>query len=357
MYYLKDTEDILDELHSELNGLSSEDAELRLVQNGKNKLAETKKEPLIHMFLRQLADPMIIILIVAAIVSAVIAVTQKESFADVIIIGIVVLLNAILGVYQESKAEEAIEALQKMTAATSKAIRDGVLRVVKSEDLVVGDILVLEAGDSVPADARIIESASMKAEESALTGESVPANKSAEVLFANENGDVPLGDRSNMVYMGSTVVYGHGKAVITATGMNTEMGKIADALTKAEDEKTPLQMKLSELSKILTYLVIGISVVIFAVSAIKDGNFIADIKTGQFKPVIDTLMVAVSLAVAAIPEGLATVVTIVLSIGVTKMSKRSAVIRKLTAVETLGCTQIICSDKTGRECKLFCVNP
>ena len=347
MYYLKDTEDILDELHSGLNGLSSEDAELRLAQNGKNKLAETKKEPMIHMFLRQLADPMIIILIVAAIVSAVIAVTQKESFADVIIIGIVVLLNAILGVYQESKAEEAIEALQKMTAATSKAIRDGVLRVVKSEDLVVGDILVLEAGDSVPADARIIESASMKAEESALTGESVPANKSAEVLFANENGDVPLGDRSNMVYMGSTVVYGHGKAVITATGMNTEMGKIADALTKAEDEKTPLQMKLSELSKILTYLVIGISVVIFAVSAIKDGNFIADIKNGQFKPVIDTLMVAVSLAVAAIPEGLATVVTIVLSIGVTKMSKRNAVIRKLTAVETLGCTQIICSDKTG----------
>ena len=248
-------------------------------------------------------------------------------------------MNAILGVYQESKAEEAIEALQKMTAATSKVIRDGVLRVVKSEDLVVGDILVLEAGDSVPADARIIESASMKVEESALTGESVPANKAAEVLQAHENGDIPPGDRSNMVYMGSTVVYGHGKAVITATGMNTEMGKIADVLTKAEDEKTPLQMKLSELSKILTYLVIGISVIIFAVSAIKDGNFIADIKVGQFKPIIDTLMVAVSLAVAAIPEGLATVVTIVLSIGVTKMSKRNAVIRKLTAVETLGCTQ------------------
>ena len=347
MYYLKKTEDILDELHSGSKGLTSKEAERRLVQNGKNKLAETKKESLIHMFLRQLADPMIIILIVAAIVSAVIAVTQNESFADVIIIGVVVLLNAILGVYQESKAEEAIEALQKMTAATSKVIRDGVLRVVKSEDLVVGDILVLEAGDSIPADARILECASMKAEESALTGESVPANKTAEVLQARENGDIPLGDRSNMVYMGSTVVYGHGKAVVTATGMNTEMGKIADALTKAEDEKTPLQMKLAELSRILTYLVIGISVVIFIVSAIKDGSFITDIKNGQFKPIIDTLMVAVSLAVAAIPEGLATVVTIVLSIGVTKMSKRNAVIRKLTAVETLGCTQIICSDKTG----------
>ena len=346
-FYLHSIDDALNELKTGNSGLSSDEAAKRLEQNGKNKLAEAKKESIVHMFLRQLADPMIIILIVAAIISAVIAVTQKESFADVIIIGVVVILNAVLGVYQENKAEKAIEALQQMTAATSKVIRDGVLRVVKSEELVVGDIVVLEAGDSVPADCRVIESASMKSEESALTGESVPVNKTVMTLTAKEDGNVPLGDRSNMVYMGSTIVYGHGKAVVTDTGMNTEMGKIATALTEAEEGKTPLQKKLTELSKILTYLVIGICIIVFAVSAFKDGEFINDIKTGNFKPVIDMLMVAVSLAVAAIPEGLATVVTIVLSIGVTKMSKRNAVIRRLTAVETLGCTQIICSDKTG----------
>jgi len=347
VYYLKGINETLDELQTSRLGLDNDTAEQRLIRDGKNKLAEGKKESLVRMFLRQLADPMIIILIVAAAVSAVIAVTQGESFADVIIIGIVVVVNAILGVYQENKAERAIEALQQMTAATSKVIRDCVLRIIKSEDIAVGDILVLEAGDMVPADARIIECASLKVEESALTGESVPANKISDAIAAGEHGDVPLGDRDNMVFMGSTVVYGRGLAAVTATGMNTEMGKIADAITQAEDGKTPLQRKLSELSKVLTYLVIGISVVVFAVSAIKDGNFINDIKNGQFKPVVDTLMVAVSLAVAAIPEGLATVVTVVLSVGVTKMSKRNAVIRKLTAVETLGCTQIICTDKTG----------
>ena len=346
-YYLSSVEETLKDTGSSLQGLTGAEAEKRLSQNGKNKLAEGKKESLAHMFLRQLADPMIIILIVAAVVSAVISVTQGESFADVIIIGAVVLLNAVLGVYQESKAEKAIEALQQMTAATSKVIRDGVLRVVKSEDLVKGDVVVLEAGDSVPADARVIECASLKTEESALTGESLPVNKTDRPLTAHGDGNVPLGDRSNMVYMGSTCVYGRGRAVITGAGMDTEMGKIAQALTQAEDGKTPLQKKLAELSRILTWLVIGICAVIFAVAAFKDGGFIQDLKNGSFKPMIDTLMVAVSLAVAAIPEGLATVVTIVLSIGVTRMSKRSAVIRRLTAVETLGCTQIICSDKTG----------
>ncbi len=346
-FYVNSVEEAYKELQTSEAGLTSDEAAQRLEKNGKNKLAEAKKESLLHMFFRQLADPMIIILIVAAVISAVIAVTQSEPFTDVIIIGIVVLLNAVLGVYQESKAEKAIEALQQMTAATSKVIRDGVLRIVKSEDLVPGDIIILEAGDSVPADARIIECASMKAEESALTGESVPVTKTVRTITGDSEGNVPLGDRKNMVYMGSTVVYGRGKAVIAATGMNTEMGKIADALTKAEEGKTPLQMRLSELSKILTYLVIGISVVIFAVSAIRDANFFAELQSGNFKPVINMFMVAVSLAVAAIPEGLATVVTIVLSIGVTKMSKRNAVIRKLTAVETLGCTQIICSDKSG----------
>ena len=346
-FYLNPVEDAYRELNTGENGLTSEEAAKRLSQNGKNKLAEAKKESLLHMFFRQLADPMIIILIVAAVISAVIAVTQNEPFTDVIIIGVVVILNAVLGVYQENKAEKAIEALQQMTAATSKVLRDGVLRIVKSEDLVVGDVIILEAGDSVPADARITECASLKAEESALTGESVPVTKTVRAIEGDSDGKVPLGDRKNMVYMGSTVVYGRGKAVITAAGMDTEMGKIADALAQAEEGKTPLQIRLSELSKILTYLVIGISVVIFAVSAIRTDDFFGLIKSGNFEPIIDMFMVAVSLAVAAIPEGLATVVTIVLSIGVTKMSKRNAVIRKLTAVETLGCTQIICSDKTG----------
>ena len=223
-------------------------------------------------------------------------------------------------------------------------MRDGKLVTLKSEELVPGDVVILEAGDSVPADGRIIECASMKIEEAALTGESVPVDKIIQVLNLGGEKDVPLGDRKNMVYMGSTVVYGRGKAVITATGMDTEMGKIADALAQAKDEETPLQIKLNQLSKFLTVLVVGICVVIFAVGLLRAQGSSGGI-TGD--TILSTFMVAVSLAVAAIPEGLAAVVTIVLSIGVTNMSKRNAIIRKLTAVETLGCTQIICSDKTG----------
>ncbi len=343
--YLKKSKDVLSELSSSENGLSGAEAAKRLEQNGKNKLAEGKKESLFHRFLKQLAEPMTIILIVAAIISAGVEIYNGISLnhwefpADVVIIMAVVLINAILGVFQESKAEKAIEALQEIAAAQSKVIRDGHQISVRSEDLVVGDIIVLEAGDAVPADARIIECASMKIEEAALTGESVPVTKQEETLEAGANGDVALGDRKNMVFMGSTVVYGRGKAVVTATGMDTEMGKIADALANAEEGKTPLQTKLAGLSKILTYLVIGICVVIFAVQLLREGI--------GFEPILSSFMLAISLAVAAIPEGLATVVTIVLSIGVTNMSKRSAIIRKLTAVETLGCTQIICSDKTG----------
>ena len=343
--YLKKSKDVLSELSSSENGLSGAEAAKRLEQNGKNKLAEGKKESLFHRFLKQLAEPMTIILIVAAIISAGVEIYNGISLnhwefpADVVIIMAVVLINAILGVFQESKAEKAIEALQEIAAAQSKVIRDGHQISVRSEDLVVGDIIVLEAGDAVPADARIIECASMKIEEAALTGESVPVTKQEETLEAGANGDVALGDRKNMVFMGSTVVYGRGKAVVTATGMDTEMGKIADALANAEEGKTPLQIKLAGLSKILTYLVIGICVVIFAVQLLREGI--------GFEPILSSFMLAISLAVAAIPEGLATVVTIVLSIGVTNMSKRSAIIRKLTAVETLGCTQIICSDKTG----------
>ncbi|MBO5907845.1 MAG: cation-translocating P-type ATPase [Clostridia bacterium] len=343
-HYLKDSSEVIESVGSTPDGLSSTEASQRLEKNGKNKLAEAKKESLLHRFFKQLCEPMTIILLVAAAISAGVEIYNGlqhgfEFPADVVIILAVVLINAVLGVLQESKAEKAIEALQEMSKAQSKVIRDGKQISVPSEELVVGDIIVLEAGDSVPADARIIECASMKIEEAALTGESVPVDKKVESLSASASGDVALGDRKNMVFMGSTVVYGRGKAVVTATGMDTEMGKIADALAKAEEGKTPLQIKLADLSKILTYLVIGICVIIFAVQLIRDGI--------GFDPILNSFMIAISLAVAAIPEGLATVVTIVLSIGVTNMSKRNAIIRKLTAVETLGCTQIICSDKTG----------
>lgn len=339
-HYLHSEKEVISALETTENGLTSAEAERRLAENGRNRLAEGKKVGIVKRFFMQLADPMIIILIVAAVISAVIAVIEKETPTDVFIIMFVVILNAVLGVIQESKAEKAIEALKEMTAATSKVLRDGKMVTVKSEELVVGDVIILEAGDAVPADARIIESNSLKCEEAALTGESVPSEKHDVVLRAGENGDVPLGDRANMVYMGSTVVYGRGKAVITATGMETEMGKIATALSNVVEEKTPLQVKLSQLSKILTWLVLGICVFIFAFNVIRSGDF-------GIESLLDTFIVAVSLAVAAIPEGLAAVVTIVLSMGVTKMSKRSAVIRKLTAVETLGCTEVICSDKTG----------
>jgi len=339
--YLLEIAKVLEEQKTVKEGLSSSEAQKRLEEHGPNKLQEGEKISLFRRFMSQLADPMIIILIVAAIISGVTAVYEGESFADVIIIMAVVIINAVLGVVQESKAEQAIAALQEIAAATSKVIRDGRQITVKSEELVPGDVVVLEAGDAVPADGRIIECASMKVEEAPLTGESVPVNKMIEVLELGELKDIPLGDRKNMVYMGSTVVYGHGRAIISGTGMNTEMGKIATELVNAKDEATPLQKKLGQLSKILSILVIGICAVIFAIDLVRAYPNITG--TGM----LDTFMVAVSLAVAAIPEGLAAVVTIVLSIGVTKMSKKKAVIRKLTAVETLGCTQVICSDKTG----------
>lgn len=337
--YLSSCEEVLKEQNSSEQGLSTGEAQQRLSRFGKNELEKGKKTSLLKRFLGELADPMIIILIVAAAISGITAFYEGESFADVIIILAVVIINAVLGVVQESKAEAAIEALQEIAAATSKVLRDGKVVTLKSDELVPGDVVLLEAGDAVPADGRIIEAASLKIEEAALTGESVPANKITDLLQLGGEKDVPLGDRKNMAYMGSTVVYGRGKVVITGTGMNTEMGKIAQALSQAKDDATPLQIKLNQLSKILTILVIGICAVIFAVGLFRSGI------SGD--TILSTFMVAVSLAVAAIPEGLVAVVTIVLSIGVTNMSKRNAIIRKLTAVETLGCTQIICSDKTG----------
>lgn len=339
-FYNQSLSDVYSHLNSSENGLTSAQAQAVLDKNGPNKLDEAEKVTLLQRFIAQLKDPMIIILLVAAAVSAVTAFYSGESLADVFIILAVVLLNAVMGVYQESKAEKAIEALSKMTAATSKVIRDGKQIVVESTQLVTGDVIVLEAGDAVPADARIIECASIKAEEAALTGESVPVSKTDDVLQTEDGRDIPLGDRNNMVYMGSTIAYGRGKAVITGTGMNTEMGRIADALIQTKDGETPLQKKLAQLSKVLSFVVLGICAFIFAFTLIRNGSF-------EGKVVLETFMVAVSLAVAAIPEGLATVVTLVLSIGVTNMSKRNAVIRQLTAVETLGCAQIICSDKTG----------
>ena len=343
-YYLESFGKVLEEQATTPGGLSQEEAKNRLEKFGENKLVEKEKESIIKKFFKELCEPMTIILIVAAIISAVTAILSNDSIADTIIILSVVIVNAILGVYQESKAESAIAALQEMSAATSKVIRGGQVMVVPAAELVPGDIITMEAGDAVPADARIIEAASLKVEEAALTGESVPSDKSADKLELGGATDIPLGDRSNMVYMGSSVQYGRCKAVVVGTGMDTEMGKIADQLSQAGDEETPLQLKLKELSKILTVMVIIICVVIFGLNI---GRCLVNGTPLTRDVFLDTFMIAISLAVAAIPEGLAAVVTVLLSLGVTRMSEKHAIIRKLTAVETLGCTQIICSDKTG----------
>ena len=339
--YLKSSEEILQELQTSHQGLTDQQAEIRLAQYGENRLQEGRKTTMLERFVEELKDPMLIMLMAAAAVSAITNIISHEPLTEVFIIIAVVLLNAVLGVFQESKAEEAIEALQKMTAAECKVLRNGSMKIIENTKLVPGDIVMLEAGDAVPADGRLLEARSLKIEEAALTGESVPVNKMIDLLYLQEGEkEVALGDRTNMVYMGSSVVYGRGLAVITDTGMTTEMGKIADALNDTQQEETPLQKKLSDLGKKLSWLVIGICIFIFVFDLIQAGSF-------SLSTILETFMVAVSLAVAAIPEGLATVVTVVLSIGVTKMSKSHAVIRRLTAVETLGCTQTICSDKTG----------
>ena len=335
--YLEEKEKVLEALGSSMAGLSDAEAAERLAKEGPNRLKEEKKESVFRKFLGELKDPMTIVLIIAAAVSAVTAIYANESLTDAGIILAVVLINACLGVYQENKAEAAIEALQQTAAATAKVIRGGHQKTVRADEVVRGDLLVLEAGDAVPADARIVECASMKTMEAALTGESTDVEKQSEALTAPEGGDVTLGDRKNMTYMGSIVTYGRGHAVVTGTGMDTEMGSIADALSSAKEEETPLQIKLNELSRKLSWMILVICGFVFVVNLVRNGG----------KAVLDTFMIAVSLAVAAIPEGLSAVVTVLLSIGVTKMSKNHAIIRKLTAVETLGCTQIICSDKTG----------
>ena len=354
-YYLEDAQEVLKKLDSSEMGLTSKEAEKRLEENGKNKLKEGEKETLFQKFVNSISDPMIIMLLGAAALQAIVNALQMKGgfklseFADVIIILIVVIINTIMSLVQETKAEGAMSALMQMTASTSKVLRDNKISVVKSEDICVGDVIVFEAGDTVPADCRIIESHSLKAEEAALTGESVPVNKLIDILNLQEGKeDITLGDRKNMLYNGSTIVYGRGKAVVTACGMDTEVGKIADALNNATKELTPLQKKMAELSNFLTKLVIGICIVVFVVGIVESAFLSNNLTLASFGSIaLDTFIAAIALAVAAIPEGLPAVVTVILSIGVSAMAKRQALIRKLTAVETLGCTNIICSDKTG----------
>ncbi len=340
-HYLKEIDEVLKDVKSSKEGLSSKDAETRIANNGKNKLDEAKRDGIFKKILKSLADPMIIMLLVTAGISAIVAKAQNDSFTDVFIILFVVVINTILGLVQESKAEKAIDSLKEMTAAQSKVKRDGKVISVKSEDLTIGDVVVLEAGDMVPADCRIIESHSLKIDESAITGESVTVSKMIDILHLEKGQNkVPLGDRKNMIYSGTTVAYGRGEAVVVDIGMNTELGRIAASLQEVEDEQTPLQRKMAELSKVLTKIVLVICVLVFIVSLIRHGALTTQV-------FINTLLSAIALAVAAIPEGLPAVVTIILSIGVTAMSRRNALIRKLNAVETLGCIQIICTDKTG----------
>ncbi len=341
-HYLESTDAVLKEVGSTKAGLTTDEAAQRLAKFGENKLDEPPKPTLLQRFIEQFKNPMILVLLAAALISAVTGIISEGKLeADVFIILFVVIANAVLGVYQENKAESAIEALQAMSAAQSKVYRSGELIVVHSSELVPGDIITLEAGDNVPADCRILEAAALKAEESALTGESVPSDKTAEVLSGEE---VPLGDRKNMLYMGSSIAYGRAEAVVVATGMNTEMGKIAGAIANADEDETPLQKSLNQLSKILSVAVLIICLFILLLNIVQ---MLVNEKGITLPGFLDAFMIAVSLAVAAIPEGLAAVVTVVLSIGVTNMSKRGAVIRRLTAVEALGCAQVICSDKTG----------
>mgnify|MGYP004599075877 CR=1 FL=1 len=340
-YYLESEDAVVKELKSSYDGLSSAEASRRLSKLGKNKLDSKKKEGIVKSFFRALLDPMIIMLLIAAGISTATAIIQNESFTDLFIILFVVVINTVLSVFQERKAEHAIEALKELTAATCTVIRDKKTITVKSEDVTIGDVVLLEAGNQVPADCRIIESYSLKADESGLTGESVSIGKLCGVLsLKRDKGDIPLGDRKNMLFSGSTIVYGRGKAIVTDIGMNTEMGKIAGALNDSVSEQTPLQKKMSELSSMLTRLVVIISMAVFVFGILRSGTF-------NGKIVLDTFLMSIALAVAAIPEGLPAVVTIILSVGVTSMSKKNALIRKLSAVETLGSTQIICTDKTG----------
>lgn len=335
VFHSKKAEEAVKELSSDIQkGLTESQIIEKRKQYGENKLREKKKKTNLQRFMDQFKDVMIIILLIAALISFVIACTEgnpKEFFEPALIL-LIVIMNAIMGVIQESKAEKALDALKNMSAPHARVIRNGEEKVIDATDLVPGDIIRLEAGDFIPADARLIKSASLKSEESALTGESVPSEKDASVVIDD---NAPLGDRSNMVFSGCSVTYGTATAVVTATGMDTEMGKIANLLENEGDTQTPLQKKLAELGKYLGIMALAACAIIFVIGVI-EGN-----------PVMEIFMTAVSLAVSAIPEGLPAIVTIVLSIGVQRMVKKNAIIRRLPAVETLGSASVICSDKTG----------
>ena len=331
LMYKLSADDVIIETKSKRFGLDVTEAENRLAEEGLNKLPEAKKKSYILKFIDQMKNIMIIILIVAAIISFVTAKIENESVTESLIIFAVVILNAILGVFQESKAEKAIDALKKMSLPYIKVRRNGEVMSVKTEELVVGDICLVEAGDFVPADMRIIENNSLRADEAALTGESVPANKQ-DIVYEK---DTPLAERRNMLYSGSSIVYGRGEGVVVATGEDTELGKIAKILTETKEELTPLQRKLNEISKVLSILVVIIGLFMVITGLLKHN------------PILEIFMLAVSLAVAAIPEGLPASITVILSIGVEKMAKKNSIVRKLSSVETLGATEIICSDKTG----------
>ncbi len=336
-FYTASRTEVCDRLQSNPNGLTNDDAKKRLDTYGHNALRESKKKSLISKFLAQFKDAMIIILLIAALLSGAISIWENkpEELFDSGIILLIVIVNAVIGLIQENKAENAMEALKGMNKPYSKVFRDRHVQTIPSEQIVPGDVIQLDAGDVVPADMRILTSASLQIEESALTGESVPSEKHAE---AQVGVGAPLGDRKNMAYSGSTVTYGRGTGIVTATGMKTEVGKIADMLSEEETQATPLQKQLSKTAKILSFIVLGIAFVIFAVTALRDPSI---------DNIIASFMTAIAIAVAAIPEGLPAVVTIVLSMGMQKMSKRNAIVKNLPAVETLGCCQIICSDKTG----------
>ena len=332
-WFNKEYKEVENELESNINnGLNSTKIEEKIDKYGYNEIQSKKKKPLILRFLEQFKDFMIIILIIAAVVSGIIGYIQGEGITDSIIILIVVVMNAIIGVAQENKAEKSLEALQKMSAHASKVLRDGKVQVIPARELVPGDVVILDTGDFVPADLRIIEAVNLKSQESSLTGESVPVEKNNEKI---EDEEISIGDRTNMLFSSSLITYGRGKGIVVETGMNTEVGKIATIINNTEKQETPLQNKLNKLGKTLGIVAIIICVFIFAIGLL------------QGKPVIDMFMTAVSLAVAAIPEGLAAVSTIVLAIGVQKMASKNAIIKRLPAVETLGSSTVICSDKTG----------
>ena len=335
MFHSKETAEVLETLGVDATrGLTAAEVEARREQYGENRLREKKKKGPIARFFDQFKDVMIIILLIAAAISFTLVCIEQnwgELFEPLLIL-LIVILNALMGVIQESKAEKALDALKNMSAPHARVIRDGVEQVIAAYELVPGDIIKLEAGDFVPADARLLQSVSLKSEESALTGESVPSEKDASLVIAE---DAPIGDRTNMIFSGCSITYGTATAVVTGTGMNTEMGKIADLLDSSEEGNTPLQEKLAQLGKILGIMALAACAIIFVVGLL---NKI---------PPLEIFMVAISLAVSAIPEGLPAVVTIVLSIGTQRMSERNALIRRLPAVETLGSASIICSDKTG----------